>query len=66
MPRRIVCNLCGRPLDEFDRQEDFSIHRYLGYGTKHDGERLNLSICCRCMDTIIDQCEVTPVDGKEY
>lgn len=56
-----ICNVCGKGFDIFDTQEDFSIHRMLGYGTKYDGDRLDLKICCSCMEKIIDMCKETPV-----
>lgn len=54
------CNKCGKDFDIFDEQEDFSIDRILGYGTKHDGEHLKIRFCCKCMDEIIDSCEISP------
>lgn len=56
-----VCNLCGDPLDIFDKQENLTISTTLGYGSAHDGEKLELRFCCACMDWIIDQCERTPI-----
>ena len=32
------CNKCGKPFDLWDTQEDFSIMKRLGYGTKNDGD----------------------------
>lgn len=56
-----ICNICGKKFDEWDEQEDFTIHTHLGYGTKYDGETLNLNICCDCMNDIIDSCTVSPL-----
>lgn len=63
----IRCNLCGKELDEVDRNLHFSMHRRIGYGSKHDGELLDLDICGKCMDAIIDQAEVSPISecGEE-
>lgn len=60
------CNICGREFDVFDSQENFSINKCLGYGTKHDGDYLNLNICCECMDKIIDNCKISPTNETEY
>lgn len=56
-----VCNKCGKPLDIWDKQEDFSLVRKLGYGTAYDGEILELQVCCDCMETFITECVVSPV-----
>lgn len=56
-----MCNKCGKPFDIFDRQEDFSIYRHIGYGSKYDGDKLELDICCNCMDKFIDSCKISPI-----
>lgn len=60
----IVCNKCGKELDTFDIQENFSIVRSLGYGTQYDGEDLNIRLCCKCMETLIKQCVISPVSER--
>lgn len=55
------CNMCGKPLDFWDVQEDFSLHRHLGYGTKNDGSVLDLHLCCDCLDKIVDKCNISPI-----
>lgn len=61
MAKDIICNKCGKHFDIWDTQEDFSIYRRLGYGSKHDGDDLELDICCDCMDELIDSCKVSPI-----
>ena len=61
---KIVCNMCGKEFDIWDKQEDFSIHKKCGYGTKYDGETLNLDICCDCMEQIIGACRVSPIEER--
>lgn len=56
-----ICNLCGAPLNLFDMQENIYIHKTIGYGSKHDGERIDIHFCCDCFDKIIDACKVTPI-----
>lgn len=55
------CNMCGKPLDFWDKQEDFSLERHFGYGTIYDTEYLNLHLCCQCMERIIGECVINPV-----
>ena len=61
MAKLLICNKCGKIFDTFDAQENFSIKRHLGYGTKYDGSKLDLSLCCECMETLIDECKFSPV-----
>ena len=55
------CNVCGKELDLWDKQEDSTIHKNLGYGTKYDGDTLKLKICCECMNHIIETCAQSPI-----
>lgn len=59
--RTIVCNMCGKEMDVWDTRHDFAIYDRIGYGSKYDGERLRLDLCCSCMDRIIDACRISPV-----
>lgn len=61
MSTQIVCNKCGKSFDMWDKQEDFSIYSTLGYGTKYDGSKLELDLCCDCMEKLIDDCKVSPI-----
>lgn len=61
MAKEIYCNKCGKKMDMWDIQEDFSMQRHLGYGSKHDGDILDLDLCCDCMDELIDSCVISPV-----
>lgn len=55
------CNICGRKMDFWDIQEDNKIHKTAGYGSKYDGEKIELHFCCDCLDKIIDGCAISPV-----
>lgn len=56
------CNICGRELDIIDEHEDYSIIKHpLGYGTKYDGDDLDLHICCDCLEKLIQNCNITPL-----
>lgn len=59
---KTVCSICGKEYNCFDEVEDFSIHKErCGYGTMFDGDKLDLNICCSCMNDLIDKCKVSPV-----
>lgn len=66
MERKVYCNRCGREFDVWDVQHDFSIQRRIGFGSKYDGDFLNLDLCCDCMDKLIDECEIPPVEPIEF
>ena len=51
-------------MDFWDIQEDNTIHKTAGYGSKYDEEEIELHICCDCMDKIIDQCKITPIVSR--
>lgn len=59
--KAMYCKLCGRQLDYYDVIEDYSIVRRLGYGTKYDGEYIDLRLCCDCMEQLIDRCKISPI-----
>ena len=61
-----VCNICGKKFDILDANESFNIHKKLGYGTKYDGEILDLNICCSCMDELISKCKKNPCFEENY
>lgn len=65
MARKFFCNMCGKPFDIFDFRNDFSIDRYVGYGSIYDEEHLQLDLCCDCMDDIISNCKISPLESGE-
>ena len=52
-------------MDDFDIQEGFSFNTWLGYGSKYDEDKLELDLCCACMDQLIDECVIPPVIDRE-
>ena len=64
--RRLVCNLCGKTLDEMDLENNLTIRRRLGYGSAYDGDRVDLRICCSCFDMLVEGCTVTPIDQTKW
>lgn len=56
------CNCCGRELDVFDIQANFSItKKKIGYGSVHDGDGVDLRLCCNCFDSLVKQCSFSPI-----
>lgn len=63
--KKCYCNLCGKEMDFWDIQEEFSIQSFnIGYGSKHDGDALELDLCCDCMDELIDRCKINPITSS--
>lgn len=48
------CTMCNKIFDEWDLQEDFSWHKWIGYGSKYDLNKLDLDLCCDCFDKVLD------------
>lgn len=65
MAKKMYCNKCGKEMDFWDKQEEFSIHTHCGYGTKFDGSHLELDLCCDCMEELADSCKIPPVADIE-
>lgn len=65
MAYKIICNKCGREFDDWDYIENFKLKKErLGYGTKYDSDRLDLDLCCSCVEQLIDDCKISPI--SEY
>ena len=51
--------------DMWDEQEDLGLHTRFGYGTKFDGDSIDLDICCDCFDKLMDKfipmCKINPI-----
>lgn len=48
------CTMCGSKLDEWDINQNFSLNKYIGYGSKYDTETVKAKFCCHCFDKIVD------------
>lgn len=57
----LKCNKCGKTLDIFDINNAINIKTTLGYGSKYDSDKINLILCCGCLDEIIDSCINSPI-----
>ncbi len=60
MAKKLFCNKCGKPMD--DQSFGVSIIHYMGYGSKHDGDCMELDLCVSCLDELADSCVISPVD----
>lgn len=63
---KTICNICGKEFDFWDVYEDISFHKTIGYGSAYDGDQIDLDVCCRCFDKLIDEtiipmCKINPV-----
>lgn len=65
MAQGSYCNMCGKKFDIWDVMENFAFHRKLGYGTRYDGDTLDLELCCDCMNELIERCKITPIEQSE-
>ena len=59
--RKYVCNMCGKVFDAWDVNEGVSIHKYCGYGSRYDGQRIGIDLCGQCVDNLIEACMISPV-----
>ena len=62
------CNYCGSKFDIYDEQEDFSMQRAVGYGSKYDTYIIDLRLCCSCFDSMMDHIRakgaIDPLKGE--
>lgn len=56
-----VCSKCGKKLDIFDLQQNFTIHTKIGYGSIYDGDSVHYQLCCDCFDEAVEECKVFPI-----
>lgn len=66
MARTIICNKCGKTMDDFDLQQEFYYHKELCYGSEHDGDTVEIDLCCDCIDDLINSCKVSPVIRSRF
>lgn len=65
MTQNLICNHCGKELDFFDLQNDFSIHKRIGYGSVYDGDDVHMRLCSECFDELVEDCEVSPIEEMD-
>lgn len=67
---KTICNICGKEFDMWDQQEKFGFHHQVGYGSKFDGDHINVNMCCDCFDELMDtyilpKCKVSPLEDGD-
>lgn len=60
------CNLCGTSFGMIDDIGGIKICTRLGYGSVYDGREVRMNICCKCVESLIDSCEVSPLVPLAY
>lgn len=55
MAKQMLCNMCGRVIDELQETCDFSIHTVLGYSSHNGGCILDFDLCPTCEDILIGE-----------
>lgn len=60
-----VCNRCGKVLDLYDLQQDFTLHKQIEYGSMYDGCYVHYQLCCDCFDKAVAECKVSPIEGVD-
>ena len=53
--RKTVCNFCGKEFDEWDNQEGFGFTHRVGFGSKFDGQVIEVDLCCDCFDKMMEE-----------
>ncbi len=66
MARRVICNKCGKSMDMLDIQQKFNLRGVLCYGSKYDGQKYELDLCCTCMDDLMESCRIAPIDMQAF
>lgn len=61
MQTKIRCNGCGRELDFWDVQQNFTIHKRIEYGSIYDESVVDLRLCCDCFDILVQACAISPI-----
>lgn len=54
MTGKTICNMCGKEFDMCDEQEGRGVHDQFGYGSKFDGDCIDLDLCCECFDKVVE------------
>ena len=54
MAVKIICNRCGKEFDVYDEESGLVHTDTLGYGSKFDGDEIDLALCCDCLDEILE------------
>jgi len=64
--KKLVCNMCGEDMDEYDVQQRFKYYSIPGYGSEFDSHKVELDLCSKCMDELFKKCKINPVGEGLY
>ena len=59
--KKIICNKCGRVIENKETFLGFTADLGIGYGSKYDGETIRIDLCTDCIDRLIETCVVSPL-----
>lgn len=48
------CTMCGKLMDTWDENLNFTVDHEIGYGSKYDCHSLHIDLCCDCLDKVVD------------
>lgn len=51
----MICNFCGKTLNEIDENNLGNIQMPFFYGSKRDGDLMKFSLCSECYDKLADE-----------
>ena len=51
---RIQCNVCGKDTTSREVHIAIEIHKPIGYGSRYDGDKIDLDVFTNCVDSILD------------
>lgn len=63
-PGHTRCNKCGQTINQYEGF--FSLNNYtMPYGSQHDSDILDLTLCISCLDEFVGKCAVNPIKTDE-
>lgn len=63
----VKCNVCGKAMssEDYFLENIPSFYGIVGYGSKYDGEDLQIDFCPECFDSFVDdmnkKCKISPI-----
>ena len=65
---KTTCTMCGTEINRL-LEWYYSYKGFFGYGSKYDEERIELTLCCDCIDRVVDLirplCKTDPLPGLD-
>lgn len=50
----IKCNCCGKAINNQRHPYGLGVHKKIGYGSKFDGQEIEIDLCCNCLDKLLN------------